>query len=144
MLQAKGGGLAFVHQNPRSLEENASDGKPASVLLAYINADHEYVLFHPHGEQLHEGGISHRETLAALEETGRAPTSYTIYRLLISYYNSNYAELHEHYCLLFFQILFGKCCSFIYFSWSLFTDMNCTQVCLVFLHGDHKIQMFFF
>ncbi|XP_059662290.1 uncharacterized protein LOC132308272 isoform X2 [Cornus florida] len=66
--KAKGGGLAFLHTNAVSLEENISDEKPAPVLLAYTNGDHEYVIFDPYGKQALEHNVTHR---ADLEETGQ-------------------------------------------------------------------------
>lgn len=70
-MQARGGGLAFVDLNPRSIEDDASDSTPIPALLAYVNNDHEFVLFSPHGEQLDEHGISHRENNVVPEETGK-------------------------------------------------------------------------
>uniref|UniRef100_A0A5B7C8A1 Putative WD repeat-containing protein 75 isoform X2 n=1 Tax=Davidia involucrata TaxID=16924 RepID=A0A5B7C8A1_DAVIN len=69
--KAKGGGLAFLHMTSASLEENISDEKPAPVLLAYINGDHEYVLFDPYGEQAPERSVAHQGSLVGLEETGK-------------------------------------------------------------------------
>ncbi|KAM7495713.1 hypothetical protein LguiB_030322 [Lonicera macranthoides] len=69
VCKAKGGGVAFI--NPGSLEENISDGKTAQMLLAYINGDHEYVLFHPHGDQAYKRRVSHQESFNELEETDR-------------------------------------------------------------------------
>lgn len=71
MLQARGGVLAFVHLNPRSIEDVASDSTPSPALLAYVNNDHEFVIFSPHGEQLDEHGISHRENHVVPEETSK-------------------------------------------------------------------------
>ncbi|KAK2971977.1 hypothetical protein RJ640_004997 [Escallonia rubra] len=69
--KAKGGGLAFIHNNPGLSANDTSDGKPAQVLLAYINGDHEYVLFHPHGEQASKHAVTHRESHTELEDSGR-------------------------------------------------------------------------
>ncbi|KAA8523464.1 hypothetical protein F0562_009887 [Nyssa sinensis] len=69
--KSKGGGLAFLHINPASLEENLSDEKPAPVLLAYINGDHEYVLFDPYGEQAPECSVTRQGNLVGLEEAGQ-------------------------------------------------------------------------
>lgn len=89
-LQARGGGLAFVHLNPRSIEDNVSDSTPTPALLAYINSDHEYVLFGRHGEQLDERVISHRENRVLPEDTGKAFKSHFhsyMIVMMISYYN---------------------------------------------------------
>lgn len=80
--KARGGGLAFLHLNPRSIEDDASDTR-APALLAYVNNDHEFVLFSPRGEQLDEHGISHRENHVVPEEIGRVG------------YESVYGELAE-------------------------------------------------
>lgn len=71
ILQSRGGGLSFLHTNRASLEEKISDENPASVLLAYLNGDHEYVIFNPYGEQ--EGGIAHKRSIVGFEETGKTP-----------------------------------------------------------------------
>ncbi|XP_052178617.1 uncharacterized protein LOC127792219 isoform X2 [Diospyros lotus] len=69
--KALGGGIAFIHQtNPVALEEK-SDEDPSSLLLAYVNADHEYILFDPYGEQASEQGIVRGKSLAAFQETGQ-------------------------------------------------------------------------
>lgn len=72
LLQAKGGSLAFLQVNPSSIQEYISDGKPPQTLLAYINADHEYVLFDPYGKETHELSVIHRDDLQASEESGRS------------------------------------------------------------------------
>ncbi|XP_031265869.1 WD repeat-containing protein 75 isoform X1 [Pistacia vera] len=69
--KAKGGFLAFLQVNPSSIQEYISDGKPPQTLLAYLNADHEYVLFDPYGEETHELSVIHREDLLASEESGQ-------------------------------------------------------------------------
>ncbi|KAK9278903.1 hypothetical protein L1049_028484 [Liquidambar formosana] len=73
--KAKGGGLAFLaflNVNPSSSEENnASDGKPSPVLLAYINGDHEYVIFDPFGKETHEVSVTRRASHVGHEETGK-------------------------------------------------------------------------
>ncbi|KAL7205291.1 hypothetical protein ACSBR2_018268 [Camellia fascicularis] len=72
ITQALGGGLAFLHTNPSALEEKISDENPASVLLAYINGDHEYILFDPYGEQQAcEQGIARRQSLFGFQEIGQ-------------------------------------------------------------------------
>ncbi|KAK1362452.1 WD repeat-containing protein 75 [Heracleum sosnowskyi] len=81
--KARGGELAFVHLNPKSIKDDASDSTSTPALLAYVNNDHEFVLFSPHGEQLDEHGISHRENHVVPEETGRVG------------YESVYGELAE-------------------------------------------------
>ncbi|KAF5948962.1 hypothetical protein HYC85_014919 [Camellia sinensis] len=70
--KALGGGLAFLHTNPSALEEKISDENPASVLLAYINGDHEYILFDPYVEQQAcEQGMARRQNLSGFQETGQ-------------------------------------------------------------------------
>ncbi|KAL8135453.1 uncharacterized protein LOC141713331 isoform X2 [Apium graveolens] len=81
--KARGGGLEFIHLNPRSIKDDASDSTPTPELLAYVNNDHEFVLFSPHGEQLDEHGISLRENHVLPEETRRVG------------YESVYGELAE-------------------------------------------------
>ncbi|THG01114.1 hypothetical protein TEA_002635 [Camellia sinensis var. sinensis] len=70
--KALGGGLAFLHTNPSALEEKISDENPVSVLLAYINGDHEYILFDPYVEQQAcEQGMARRQNLSGFQETGQ-------------------------------------------------------------------------
>lgn len=71
-MQAKGGGLAFIQGNRPSNQQNVSDGEPSEALLVYINGDHEFVVFDPHGNKVHERSLTSREELTALEETGKA------------------------------------------------------------------------
>jgi len=78
ILQALGGGIAFIHQtNPVALEEK-SDEDPSSLLLAYVNGDHEYILFDPYGEQAYEQGIVRGKSLAAFQETGKSCSVFVI------------------------------------------------------------------
>ncbi|CAK9157783.1 unnamed protein product [Ilex paraguariensis] len=65
--KAKGGGLAFIKISPRS-PEDITDGKPGQTLLAYINDDHEYVLFSPYGEQVHDY-VTHPRSHFGIDET---------------------------------------------------------------------------
>ncbi|KAH7572563.1 hypothetical protein JRO89_XS04G0275200 [Xanthoceras sorbifolium] len=69
--KAKGGTLAFLQVNPSSIEENISDGKPPQTLLAYMNGDHEYVLFDPYGEETHELNVIPPKDLVDPEEIGQ-------------------------------------------------------------------------
>lgn len=69
--KAKGGGLAFLQGNPSSLKQNSSDGNAPQAFLAYINGDHEYVLFDPYGNEANELSIARREGLIELVETGK-------------------------------------------------------------------------
>lgn len=70
MIQAQGGGLAFVTKDPslqvNGYEDNAR-GEPS--LLAYINSDHEYIVFDPHNED-GQIGKSARRSQAPPEEAG--------------------------------------------------------------------------
>ncbi|WRX35082.1 WD40 repeat - like 10 [Theobroma cacao] len=70
--KAKGGALGFLQVNPSSVEEISIDGKTPQVMLAYMNGDHEYVLFDPYSKDVHEVSMSRREGLAALEQKGQA------------------------------------------------------------------------
>ncbi|KAJ9162883.1 hypothetical protein P3X46_022623 [Hevea brasiliensis] len=69
--KAKGGALAFLQVNQSSVEENMFDGKPLGSLLAYINGDHEYILFEPHGKEANELGTIKQEAVPDLEEAGK-------------------------------------------------------------------------
>ncbi|RVW33082.1 hypothetical protein CK203_102315 [Vitis vinifera] len=69
---AKGGGLAFIHVNSASFKGNVSDGKLPPALLAYINGNHEYVLFNPYNLEAHEPSMVVREKPVGIEdETGK-------------------------------------------------------------------------
>ncbi|XWS28110.1 hypothetical protein CRYUN_Cryun25bG0037200 [Craigia yunnanensis] len=46
------------------MEEISIDGKTPEVLLAYMNGDHEYVLFDPYSKDAHEVSMSQKEGLA--------------------------------------------------------------------------------
>lgn len=68
-LQAEGGALSFVKPNQSFLQENAAYGKPPQTLLAYVNGDHEYVVFDPYSDEtsevtgMHQGApVDHGET----------------------------------------------------------------------------------
>ena len=52
------------------MEQNISDGNAPQEFLAYINGNHEYVLFDPYGNEANELSITRREGLVELEETG--------------------------------------------------------------------------
>ncbi|TYI79188.1 hypothetical protein E1A91_D05G005000v1 [Gossypium mustelinum] len=70
--KAKGGALCFVQVNPSSVEEISIDGKAPEVLLAYMNGDHEYVLFDPYCKDAREVSVSQKEGLAAHDHKGQA------------------------------------------------------------------------
>lgn len=70
LLQAKGGALAFIQTNQSSTEEIGRDGTLPQALLAYVNGDHEYVLFDPYNKEVQELSISHKEIHPTPEETG--------------------------------------------------------------------------
>lgn len=78
-MQAKGGGLGFIRGNRPSLQQNVSDGEPSDSLLVYINGDHEYVVFDPHGEKVRVLSLTRRKELVALEDTGRASFNLVYY-----------------------------------------------------------------
>ncbi|KAE8713811.1 hypothetical protein F3Y22_tig00110204pilonHSYRG00015 [Hibiscus syriacus] len=69
--KAKGGALGFLQVNPSSAEEIIIDGKTPEVLLAYMNGDHEYVVFDPYCKDAHEVNMSKKEGLSALELKGQ-------------------------------------------------------------------------
>ncbi|KHN22690.1 WD repeat-containing protein 75 [Glycine soja] len=68
VTKAKGGRLAFLKGDPS--EQAVIDGKPTQTLLAYINGDHEYAIFHPSGGKACELSMTKQEDLV-FEETGQ-------------------------------------------------------------------------
>ncbi|CAJ1941827.1 unnamed protein product [Sphenostylis stenocarpa] len=66
VTKAKGGGLTFLKGDPS--EASVIDGKPSQTLLAYINGDREYVIFHPYGKEACELSITRQDDLT-FEET---------------------------------------------------------------------------
>lgn len=68
LIQAKGGGLAFLKGNPSQLA--VIDGRPSQTLLAYINGDREFVLFDPLDKEACELDLAKQDDLVAHEETG--------------------------------------------------------------------------
>ncbi|XVE71837.1 hypothetical protein DITRI_Ditri10aG0183600 [Diplodiscus trichospermus] len=70
--KAKGGALGLIQVRPSSVEEMSIDGRTPEILLAYMNGDHEYVLFDPYSKDAREVGMSKKEGLAALEYKGQA------------------------------------------------------------------------
>ncbi|KAI9392980.1 hypothetical protein POPTR_006G166500v4 [Populus trichocarpa] len=69
--KAKGGALAFIQANQFAIDENELDGKPHQSLLAYVNGDHEYLLFDPQGKEAKEHSTIRQEGLGDLEEAGK-------------------------------------------------------------------------
>ncbi|PON79543.1 WD repeat containing protein [Trema orientale] len=69
--KAKGGGLAFIQGNRPPFQQNVLDSKSSQVLLAYIDSDHEYVVFDPHNNEAPVLSLNGREQLAAIEEKGQ-------------------------------------------------------------------------
>lgn len=67
-MQANGGGLAFI-QRSRSLDDTMDESE-GSVLLAYVNGDHEYAVFNPHGVEMQERKVRHTDSVSSLEGTG--------------------------------------------------------------------------
>ncbi|CAI0427436.1 unnamed protein product, partial [Linum tenue] len=68
--KARGGALAFI-RNQFSDQENASDQQQAAqTLLAYMNADHEYVLFDPYGKESDELNVIRWRSENRIEEAG--------------------------------------------------------------------------
>ncbi|CAN4102517.1 unnamed protein product [Withania somnifera] len=66
--KAKGASLAFVSGSPK-LEGGVIDGRSVQLLLAFLNIDHEYVLFDPFNSHALIHKIS-RGNLADVEERG--------------------------------------------------------------------------
>lgn len=83
-LQAKGASLAFIRGSSK-LEDGVTDGRSVQLLLAYLNVDHEYVLFDPLDSHTHIHKIS-RGNLADLEETGLSHFLYLSSCLTHSFY----------------------------------------------------------
>ncbi|KAE8682695.1 Detected protein of unknown function [Hibiscus syriacus] len=71
LLQAKGGDLGFLRVNPSFVEEISIDGKTPEVLLAYMNGDHEYVIFDPYCKDAREVSMSQQASLSAHELKGQ-------------------------------------------------------------------------
>ncbi|XP_074272497.1 uncharacterized protein LOC141596286 [Silene latifolia] len=71
--KAKGGGLSFVQpsQEPHLKPKNSDDVVP-SALLAYINSDHEYLIFDPLSKEQPDLNLSKTKEGMALEESGRS------------------------------------------------------------------------
>lgn len=78
--KAEGGALAFLQGSPS--RENFTQGKTSRGLLAFVNGDHEYVLFDPYSDEATEHGVAHRKGLVS-EETEKYG------------YSSVYGELQE-------------------------------------------------
>ncbi|KAK4355092.1 hypothetical protein RND71_024063 [Anisodus tanguticus] len=67
--KAKGASLALIRGSSKS-EDGDTDGRSVQLLLAYLNIDHEYVLFDPFNSHNQMHKIS-RGNLGDLEETGK-------------------------------------------------------------------------
>ncbi|GJW34091.1 WD repeat-containing protein 75 [Tanacetum coccineum] len=63
-LKQSEGGIAFI-KSSRSIDDN-----PDTTLLAYVNGDHEYALFNPHGTEMHERTIRPTDRVSGLEGAG--------------------------------------------------------------------------
>ena len=63
ILQAKGGGLAFIQGNQTSFQKNIFNGKPSQELVVYV-------VFDPHSSKTHELSVTGQQNLATVEETG--------------------------------------------------------------------------
>ncbi|XP_076882283.1 uncharacterized protein LOC143530701 [Bidens hawaiensis] len=68
VTKAKGGGIAFIQD--KSLDDNM-DENTDSVLLAYVNGDHEYAVFNPHGVEMQAKKVRHTDNVPILEATGQ-------------------------------------------------------------------------
>ncbi|XP_061992370.1 uncharacterized protein LOC133710341 [Rosa rugosa] len=70
--KAKGGGLAFLKGNSPSFQQQSiADGKSPQALLAYINADHEYILFNPYDNDARELSMTRGKDRVAVDETAQ-------------------------------------------------------------------------
>ncbi|XP_077244588.1 transducin/WD40 repeat-like superfamily protein isoform X2 [Tasmannia lanceolata] len=69
--KAKGGGLGFVQSNPSLHDEKSTEGRAPSLMLVYINGDHEYVIFNPYSREEHDAITNLREPQLPLEESER-------------------------------------------------------------------------
>ncbi|KAF7838030.1 WD repeat-containing protein 75 [Senna tora] len=72
VTKAKGGRLAFLKGDLSSLGLEVFEGNPLQTLLVYVNGDHEFVLFDPHGhgKEAREFSITRRDE-HSVEETGQ-------------------------------------------------------------------------
>ncbi|KAH9606925.1 hypothetical protein KSS87_009320 [Heliosperma pusillum] len=71
--KAKGGGLSFVQASQEShLKPKNSDAVVPSALLAYINSDHEYLIFDSLSKEQPDFYLSKTKEGMALEESGRS------------------------------------------------------------------------
>ncbi|RDX65834.1 WD repeat-containing protein 75, partial [Mucuna pruriens] len=68
VTKAKGGGLAFLKGDPS--ERAVIDGESSQTLLAYINGDRDYVIFHPFGKEAYELSMTRQDDVV-FEETGQ-------------------------------------------------------------------------
>uniref|UniRef100_A0A803MP60 WD repeat-containing protein 75 second beta-propeller domain-containing protein n=1 Tax=Chenopodium quinoa TaxID=63459 RepID=A0A803MP60_CHEQI len=68
--KAKGGGLSFLQQSQMSSLKNNPSGSP-SALLAYVDRDHEYVVFDPLSKEQHEPSLNHKKGAVDFEESGQ-------------------------------------------------------------------------
>ena len=89
--QARGGALAFLKGDLFPSELEVFDGRPPPMLLAYINGDHEYVIFDPLCKEVSELSMTKRNDLFILEET------------------SKITLLHHHQCCFYFLFTLLRC-----------------------------------
>ncbi|XP_024959966.1 WD repeat-containing protein 75 [Cynara cardunculus var. scolymus] len=64
VTKAKGGGLAFIQSR------SSGDNMDENDLLAYVNGDHEYAVFNPHGAEMYERKVRHKDSISGEEGTG--------------------------------------------------------------------------
>ncbi|KAL6191710.1 hypothetical protein ACLB2K_038100 [Fragaria x ananassa] len=70
--KAKGGGLAFLKGNSPSFQhQSIFGGKSPQALLAYINADHEYILFDPYDNDASELSLTRTKDHISADETAQ-------------------------------------------------------------------------
>eukprot|EP00268_Persea_americana_P020064 TRINITY_DN20334_c0_g1_i3.p1 TRINITY_DN20334_c0_g1~~TRINITY_DN20334_c0_g1_i3.p1 ORF type:complete len:812 (+),score=149.30 TRINITY_DN20334_c0_g1_i3:277-2712(+) len=69
--KGKGGGLAFLQPNTSFHERTAAEGKTPSMMLVYINGDHEYFIFNPYSSEGHQSKINPLENNVSFKEKGQ-------------------------------------------------------------------------
>ncbi|KAK1303998.1 hypothetical protein QJS10_CPB11g01412 [Acorus calamus] len=59
--KASGGGLSFLSKDPSLHDGETMEENVSSLMLVYINCDHEYVIFDPYGNEDHQTSKIRRE-----------------------------------------------------------------------------------
>lgn len=79
-MQAERGAISFLQPKP---EERVLDGKQPKFFVAFVNGDHEYVLFDPFGDGTDEHGVK-RLFDSSVEENGEISSSFVSLRKLFA------------------------------------------------------------